>query len=241
VGSTDKKGGEGNSDEEDDGSNEDEDEVQDEDMAMDDEPSSKKSKSNSSSKPIEPNPSDEPLLTTAGASAGTPKSLLSLLTPPLIALSRPTPLSAPSPALPSVHPPTTSVLGGIHIRALECLNNLFVGMIPSENSTAGGGDAGEVDEEVMKGAVGVWNEMWSAELLGAVGEPVPTSTGGAAGGLTPEKRLEIWSVAIGVLWGLARMCKGMLVSCEARSFLFPGSMFSLSGSLEIFVGSLSGP
>lgn len=156
------------------------------------------------------------------------KSLLGLLTPALLALARPTAyLSFPPPALPSISPPITSVLGAIHVRALECLNNLFVGMKERDTVEASGSDEPatpeekKAKEEIVQGAVGVWDQMWSAELLGAVGPPpagtgaVVPATGAKAGvsGVQPgtEKKIEMWNIAVGALWGLARMSRGTLV------------------------------
>ena len=133
----------------------------------------------------------------------TPTSLLNALTAPLLNLARPTPLSFPPPALPSVHPPTTSVLGAIHVRALECLNNLSVGV--KERPGSAGEELSTEEKELVQGAVGVWNQMWGADLLGAVGEPPDSATPGQ------ERRAEMWNIAVGVLWGLARMGKGALV------------------------------
>jgi hypothetical protein len=148
-------------------------------------------------------PSDEEDLV-----GGTPTALLNVLTSPLITLARPTPLSFPPPALPSVHPPMTSVLGAIHIRALECLNNLFVGMKERPGSTTAD-DLSKEEKELIHGAVSVWNQMWSTDLLGAVGEP--PGTPGSASVPGQERRAEMWNVAVGVLWGLARVCRGALV------------------------------
>ena len=137
---------------------------------------------------------------------GTPITLLSLSTP-LIALITPTPLSFPPPSLPSLHPPTTSVLSAIHIAALECLNNLFVKIDKK----------GEGKSDVVKGAEGVWNGVWSA--LGTVnGAGRPGAVFGAQSGLGTERRREVWAGAAGVLWGLARVCKGSLVSCISSCF-----------------------
>ena len=140
--------------------------------------------------------------------AGTPTSLLNTLTSPLLALARPTSLSFPPPALPSVHPPTTSVLGAIHVRALECLNNLFVG-VKEHPGGAAAEDLSKEEKELAQGAVDVWNQMWSADLLGAIGEPLgnpsPIDTPGQ------ERRAEMWKIAVGGLWGLARIGKGALV------------------------------
>ena len=134
--------------------------------------------------------------------AGTPITLLSLSTP-LLALINPTPLSFPPPSLPSLHPPMTSVLGAIHIAALECLNNLFV-------KVEGQGE-GKSDESVVKGAESVWNGVWSA-LGNANGAGRPGAAFGAQSGLGTERRREVWAGAVGVLWGLARICKGSQVS-----------------------------
>lgn len=247
----------------DDGDEEDEDIADDADMMDADDaplksngkpkPTSSKPKSKSKPKPISPimDENDDKGLeeeeeyvvlepTTANAT-GTPKSLLHLLTPPLIALARPTPqLSFPPPSLPSVHPPTTSVLGAIHVRALECLNNLFVGVKERElidpsaaaSESPADQEKQEEEKEVVQGALGVWEQMWSAELLGAVGAPpvdsaslavVPGGKAGLAGlfGSGQERRSEMWSVAVGVLWGLARMSRGALVRfLLAYSLLF---------------------
>lgn len=111
----------------------------------------------------------------------------------------------------------------------------------SSGSSSGPKDG---EEEVVKGALGVWEQMWSAELLGAVGVPpvpsssspsgVPTLTptavvGNGGNGLLAlfgsgqERRAEMWSIATGVLWGLARMSRGALVRFfhPIHFFLFP--------------------
>ncbi|KAF8323967.1 hypothetical protein DL93DRAFT_2049554 [Clavulina sp. PMI_390] len=138
---------------------------------------------------------DDDLDGDADPTNSTPTSLLHLLTLPLLALSRPTPtLSFPPPALPSVHPPTTSVLGAIHVRALECLNNLFVGVRERVLVTEG-------DDEEMGGRK---KEERSA--------PGFTNLFGAG----QERRAEMWAVAVGVLWGLARMARGTLVPNEEQ-------------------------
>lgn len=104
----------------------------------------------------------------------------------------------------------------------------------SSGSSSGPKDG---EEEVVKGALGVWEQMWSAELLGAVGvPPVPSSSSSTAmvgnagvGGFVAlfgsgqERRAEMWSIATGVLWGLARMSRGALVRFfhPIHFFLFP--------------------
>jgi len=151
--------------------------------------------------------------------AGTPTSLLNTLTYPLLALARPTSLSFPPPALPSVHPPTTSVLGAIHVRALECLNNLFVG-VKERPGGAAAEDVSREEKELVQGAMDVWNQTWGADLLGAIGEPPGTPSSIDTPG--QERRAEMWKIAVGVLWGLARIGKGALVRfilCDASRII----------------------
>jgi hypothetical protein len=133
-------------------------------------------------------------------------SHLALLIPSLVSLAYPTPLSFPpassasSPSL-SVHPPTTSVLGTIHVRALECLNNIFIKMADDWEKANDGGN----DREKPKSAKDVWGSVWN--VLRAVGPSTSVELS--------DKRWEMWTVGVGVLWGLARVCKGVLV----RGFL----------------------
>lgn len=127
------------------------------------------------------------------------QSLVQLLTPPLLALATPTSLSFPPLSFPSIHPPTTSALGTMHIRALECLNNLFLGS--SEEA---------IPTEVKEAGVDVWRRVWG--VLKGAGEPREVLGGVGVGG--QERRREMWEVGVGVLWGLARVCKGELVSFE---------------------------
>ncbi|KDQ15679.1 hypothetical protein BOTBODRAFT_108287 [Botryobasidium botryosum FD-172 SS1] len=129
--------------------------------------------------------------------AGTEASLLSALTPPLLVLARPTLLSFPPPSMPSIHPPTTSALGAVHVAAFECLNNLFLGI---EQAT--------VANDASSEAVGVWGQIWS--VLYEVGRPSEAPERGQ------ERRKEVWEVAAGVLWGLARVSKGHLVPQEEQ-------------------------
>jgi hypothetical protein len=141
-------------------------------------------------------------------------SHLSLLIPSLMSLAHPTPLSFPppssasSPSL-SVHPPTTSVLGTIHVRALECLNNIFIKMADDgEKAHIGSGDGHEKRSMVMNGAKDIWSSVWN--VLRAVGL--------TAYGEVSDKRWDMWTVGVGVLWGLTRICKGVLV-CGLLAFL----------------------
>src|SRR5882724_6912911 len=140
-------------------------------------------------------------------------SLLPTLTGPLIALVHPTPLSfPPGPSEPSPHPPTTSALVTIHIRALECLNNLFLAVKPSQDDGAIVGSA--LSHEYRQGAKNLWDEIW--RVLTTVGKVVNDGKYVTLRGL--EKKIEMWEMAVGVLWGIARVGRGYLVrKCDAFS------------------------
>ena len=128
-------------------------------------------------------------------------NLLLMLTPPLIKLVHPTTLSfPPGPFEPSPHPPTTSALSTIHIRALECLNNLFLAVEAQ-------GDGSTISPEGRKKVEPLWIELWDA--LAKVGKIVKDGKMVASKGL--EKKAEIWEIALGVLWGIARVGRGQLV------------------------------
>ena len=139
------------------------------------------------------------------------QSYLSTLITPLLKLIHPTPLSfspvppaippgsaapleTPSPA----HPPTTSVLGAIHVSALECLNNLF---LPRALATASSASNPGANSSDVQDGQHVWNTVWVA--LAQVG---------LEGGRGQERRREVWEAAAGVLWGVATIWKGRLVS-----------------------------
>jgi hypothetical protein len=117
---------------------------------------------------------------------------LSPLLEPLLHLAQPTALSFPPPDGPSPHPPTTSALGAVHICALECLNNLFLGLgaaqrpAISANSQAG---------------TAVWGQVWAA-----------LQAAGTIEGAGQERRRDMWETGVGVLWGVASVWKGVLVS-----------------------------
>ncbi len=121
------------------------------------------------------------------------------LVAPLLSLIQPTPLSFPpiSGGL-SPHPPTTSVLSAIHIRALECLNNVFLSLASPARSQNQNVDRGVQKDSGVK----IWEEVWKA--LSAVGTEVE--------GPGQESRRDMWQVAVGVLWGIAVVWKGLLVS-----------------------------
>ncbi|KAF8586249.1 ARM repeat-containing protein [Ramaria rubella] len=124
-------------------------------------------------------------------------SLLSTLTVPLVTLVQPTTLSfPPGVSEPSPHPPTTSAFSTIHIRALECLNNLFLAIDEARDGTELA--VSSEDQENLKS---LWHELWRA--LATVGKVARDGKLVASRGL--EKKTEMWEVAMGVLWGIARV------------------------------------
>lgn len=147
----------------------------------------------------------EPETATANGAAPQPPSRLLQLAEPLLALAVPTQLSFPP--LPSsteaaiTHPPTTSVLGAIHVRALECLSNIFL-------------NTPHLDAEVARR---VWAAVWP--ILGACG---PVQTGPRIPG--QERRMEMLDAGMGVLWGLARAARGELV--RSRYYRVPRALLT---------------
>ncbi|KIJ54300.1 hypothetical protein M422DRAFT_154105 [Sphaerobolus stellatus SS14] len=141
--------------------------------------------------------SDEPRQST--------NDLVTLLTGPLVELVYPTSLSFPPSATdPSPHPPTTSALGTIHIRALECLNNLFFSVDEAANNESGLKVAFTTQDRRETNTI--WNAVWRA--LGAVGKVVADGKITAVRGL--ERKAEMWEIAVGVLWGIARIGRGYI-------------------------------
>ena len=145
-------------------------------------------------------------------------STLPALTEPLLRLSLPTELSFPplstSTAAPSPHPPTASALGAIHIRALECLNNIFLSFSVSlsssrqSSSTASSNStAASIATDVHSGNR-VWESLWAT--LSKVGLE------GVIGVRGQEIRNEMWEAAVGVLWGVSDVWKGHIVSLFTR-------------------------
>lgn len=135
----------------------------------------------------------------------TAPSALPSIVEPLLALAQPTPLSfPPATGQPSPHPPTTSALSALHICALECLNNVFLSLATPARLQSQG-FASDADR-----AAGphIWNALWGA--LGAVG----TSDVDAPG---QERRRDVWEIAVGVLWGVAILWKGILVSSSTAA------------------------
>ena len=125
------------------------------------------------------------------------------LVSPLLSLIEPTQLSFPPPGSPSIHPPTTSVLGAIHLCALECLNNLFLSLATSHRSLT--------EAEMTQGTT-IWNSLWTA--LEKVGDPRTAK-------FAKDQKI-YWETAIGVLWGTSIVFKGVIVPEEAQVQLLIG-------------------
>lgn len=130
---------------------------------------------------------------------------------PLLSLIEPTHMSFPPPGSASIHPPTTSALGAIHICALECLNNLFLSLTTSSRPLA--------DSEKAQG-VTIWSLLWAA--LGKVGDPRAVET-------TKEQK-SFWETAIGVLWGVSIVFKGAIVPEE-------GQVQLLTSLSDVYIGN----
>ncbi|CAE6529682.1 unnamed protein product [Rhizoctonia solani] len=122
--------------------------------------------------------------------------LLTTLTPLLLSLSTPTSMSfPPTPTTTTItteptHPPTTSALTAVHISALECLSNLLLSFPTS--------DTGSVNPATAEVAVAAWPRAWST-LNSSINAPSTT-----------DRRMELSVAALGVLWGLARLARGVL-------------------------------
>lgn len=146
--------------------------------------------------------------------SGLASTALPALTESLLRLSLPTELSFPplstSTAAPSPYPPITSALGSIHIRALECLNNLFLSLavaLTSTRNTPHSSAAASVATDVASGHR-VWELLWSA--LSKVGLE------GVIGIRGQEIRNQVWEAAVGVLWSVSNIWKGHIVSSSGR-------------------------
>ncbi|QRW22289.1 ARM repeat-containing protein [Rhizoctonia solani] len=122
--------------------------------------------------------------------------LLTTLTPLLLSLSTPTSMSfPPSSATATItteptHLPTTSALTSVHISALECLSNLLLSFPTS--------DTGPVNPATAEVAVAAWPRAWTT-LTASINAPSTT-----------DRRMELSVAALGVLWGLARLARGVL-------------------------------
>lgn len=124
-------------------------------------------------------------------------SRFAFLVPPLLSLVEPTHLSFPPPGSPSVHPPTTSALGAIHLCALESLNNFFLSLATSHRPLT--------DAEKAQG-VTTWGSLWTT--LEKVGDPRAAKS-------TKEQKA-FWETAIGVLWGVSIVFKGTILPEEGQ-------------------------
>ncbi|KAI0348220.1 ARM repeat-containing protein [Trametopsis cervina] len=121
---------------------------------------------------------------------------------PLLSLIQPTALSFPPLGGTSPHPPTTSALSSIHIGALECLNNVFLAL-----ATAAQAHPQKVSpRDDFAAGTSIWTQVWHA--LEVVGTDVD--------GPGQERRREMWEAAVGVLWGIAVVWKGVLVPDAAQ-------------------------
>jgi hypothetical protein len=141
---------------------------------------------------------DTPLA--SGVSINTPVTLshlLQTLSLPqrLSTLSALTPLSfPPSTSTPSPHPPTTSLLSTIHLRALEALNNLLLTTV-----------AGDAYQPASIPSQGVWDTLFkSVEMIAS--EPEVISAKGH------EMRGEVLEMATGCLWGIVKLASDEIVS-----------------------------
>ena len=133
-------------------------------------------------------------------------SALPSIVEPLLALIHPAPLSFPPTAgAASPHPPTTSALSAIHICALECLNNVFLSLATPARLQSQG-FASDADREA---GPRIWERVWRA--LEVVGTDVD--------GPGQERRRDMWQIAVGVLWGVSLLWKGILVSRFAADVL----------------------
>ena len=110
----------------------------------------------------------------------------------------------PSSSTPSLHPPTTSLLSVLHLRALETLNNLLVTVVASLPAD---GSASQISSMVPVDKI--WTSMFSTvDLL--VSEPQALSQKGQ------ELRMEVLEMSLGCSWGSAK------ISSEAIVHYSPG-------------------
>ncbi|KAI0032161.1 ARM repeat-containing protein [Vararia minispora EC-137] len=130
---------------------------------------------------------------TTDADKPAPSILPSILVP-LLALIQPTPLSFPPLGAPSPHAPTTSALSAIHVAAFECLNNAFLALAARPSDV--------VAKDVDAGKK-VWDEVWRA-----------LSAAGTQGGPGQDRRMQVWDVAVGVLWAAGIIWPGKLTLDE---------------------------
>lgn len=123
--------------------------------------------------------------------------LLSTLSLPsrLLKLSLPTPQSfPPTSATPSLHPPTTAVLSSLHLRSLEALNNLLLTLAASvaSDATAAMQAAASIPSQQL------WDGLY--EIVRVI-----ASEPDALGARGQEMRGEVMNMALGCLWGVAKV------------------------------------
>ena len=124
-----------------------------------------------------------------------PHSALPNLPARLSRLAQLTPLSFPPLHGPSPHPPTTSLLSVIHLRALEALNNIFLTVAAKNRQPS----------EIGIPCDDLWLVLTSiASAL--LSEPDALHFKGQ------EFRLEVLEATVGCMWALAKLSQGTLVS-----------------------------
>ncbi|KAG8799806.1 hypothetical protein FRC16_004319 [Serendipita sp. 398] len=122
--------------------------------------------------------------------------LLSSIVPSCLRFIQPTGLSYPPSFQPSPHPPITSALCGVHIAALECLNNICLSIAEL------GRDSSNIRSDTSTQIIiEVWTSVWG--MLATLGPP---DTSGIGSG--PQQRMQVWNVSLSVLWAVARILKG---------------------------------
>lgn len=106
----------------------------------------------------------------------------------------------PSSAMPSIHPPTTSVLSVLHLRALETLNNLLLTVVASLPEDP-------AQRTQVSSAIPV-DQVWTSNF-GTIdlilSEPQVLSQKGQ------ELRIEVLEMALGCTWGCAKIAPEALV------------------------------
>lgn len=106
-------------------------------------------------------------------------------------------LSFPPIGAASPHPPTTSILSVLHLRALETLNNLLltiVASLPADGSR----------NTTVVPVNGIWDGMFGI-IDALLSEPEALSSKGQ------ELRIEVLEMALGCAWGCAKIAPELLV------------------------------
>lgn len=114
----------------------------------------------------------------------------------LTLLSRPVSLSFPPVStVPSIHPPTTSILSILHLHALEALNNLLLTAVASISAA----DRSAVAQIIASVPVqGLWDSLFSIiQLIGS--EPQALQMKGQ------EMRMEVLEMTLGCVWGTIKV------------------------------------